>query len=155
MKNKLNISNARTPEQKRRMEKAISEKLCPFCGAGLKVIHKKLIIKKTTSLFLTESAFPYEGTSHHYLIVSKKHTVDLTKISSKVWGEVGTLTKFAIKKYKIDGGSMFLRFGEMHKNGSTIDHIHWHLISGNSSEKEKEENREAVRVKLGYKKKTT
>jgi diadenosine tetraphosphate (Ap4A) HIT family hydrolase len=135
------------------MKKAVQEKLCPFCGNGLKVIHKKPILKKTANLFLTESAFPYEGTNHHYLVVSKKHITDPQKLSGKIWSELGLLVKYTLKKFKIDGGSMLFRFGEMHKNGSTIDHVHFHIISGNGSELDAEEKREAIRVKLGYKKK--
>ena len=101
---------------------------------------------------LTESAFPYEGTSHHFMILTKKHITDPQKITGTMWSEIGSLMKYTTEKYKIPGGSMFFRFGEMHTNGSTIDHVHFHVLSGNATEIDKEETREAIRVKLGYKK---
>lgn len=152
-KNTLNLNNVRSDEQKKRMETAISEKLCPFCGEGIKLIHKKPILKKTKNFLFTESAFPYDGTSHHFLILAKKHITNLQKVTSEMWIEIGMLVKYTEKKYKIEGGGIFLRFGDLQKNGSSIDHLHFHIISGNSSEVAREDKRESIKVKLGYKRK--
>lgn len=149
---KLNHQNVRNAEQAKRMKLADENKLCPFCGEGLKVIHKNPILKKTKNFLFTQSAFPYEGTSHHFLILAKKHITDPQKITGKMWAEIGDLMKYALRKYKILGGSLFFRFGEMHATGSSIDHVHFHVLSGNATEFDDEKTREPIRVKLGYRK---
>jgi diadenosine tetraphosphate (Ap4A) HIT family hydrolase len=149
----LRIQNSRGAEQTKRMELAERNKICPFCTQGLKEIHKLPIIKKTTNFFITKNAFPYDGTDHHFLIISKKHYTEISKIKTKEWGEIGSLFAFIAKKEKISGGGLFLRFGELGKNGSTIKHIHFHVISGNSDDMEPEHKRDPLKVKLGYKKK--
>jgi diadenosine tetraphosphate (Ap4A) HIT family hydrolase len=149
----LRIQNSRVAEQTERMKIAEQKNICPFCPDGLKEIHKLPIIKKTANFFITKNAFPYEGTDYHYLIISKKHHTDISKIKSKEWGEIGSLCSYITKKEKISGGGVFLRFGDLGKNGSTIKHIHFHVISGNSDDSAPEHKREPLRVKLGFKKK--
>lgn len=149
----LNIYNVRSAEQKLRMEKADKENLCPFCPEGLEKIHRLPIEKDFGDFFATKTAFPYEGTKHHYLIISKKHLTDLSQISETDWQNIWRALKWIINNCKISGGAMFWRFGDMKKNGSSVAHFHIQLLTGNSDENEPEESRESIKVKLGYKRK--
>jgi len=149
----LNIYNVRSDEQKERMEKADKEKLCPFCPEGLTKIHKLPIDKEIGGFFATKTAFPYEGTDQHYLIISKEHIVDQNKLTDTDWQDIGRVFKWIMDNSKITGGAMFWRFGDMKKNGSSVAHFHMQVISGNSSENDSEDTRESIKVKLGYKKK--
>lgn len=149
----LNKNNVRSGEQMKRMEKAEKENICPFCPVGLKAIHKLPIEKTLGDFFATKTAFPYEGTEHQYLIISKKHLDKPSQLKAKDWQDIGKVFNWVLKKTKISGGSMFWRFGDMQKNGGSIAHFHIQVLSGNSSENESEEKRESIKVKLGYKKK--
>ena len=149
----LNIYNVRSEDQRARMVKADKENLCPFCPDGLKKIHMLPIEKKVGNFFATKTAFPYEGTEHHYLIISKKHITKPTQLNSTDWQDIGKVFKWIIGKAKMTGGSMFLRFGDIKKNGSSVQHFHIQVLSGNSSENDSEDMREGIKVKLGYKKK--
>jgi diadenosine tetraphosphate (Ap4A) HIT family hydrolase len=151
---KLNHTNVRTDEQKERMSLAEEKKICPFCPNGLDIIHQKEILFKNDSWYFTESAFPYEGTKHHYLINTIKHITDTNELNSKEWSDFGEIFNFALASKKIDGGAIFLRFGDMSKNGSSVEHIHFQLISGEMNESNSKDERESLKVKLGYKKKT-
>lgn len=148
----LRIRNSRGKEQTNRMLLAEKLEVCPFCKEGLKKIHRLPILKKTSNFFVTKNAFPYEGTDHHFLIVTKKHISDISKIKPKDWQEIGNLTNWLIKNNKINGGGLFLRFGDLKKTGSTVSHLHWQIISGNSHDEVPEKKRESLKVKLGYKK---
>ena len=148
----LNLSNTRTEEQTKRMQNAQERGLCPFCPEGLIEIHQKEIIHSNDSWLLTENAFPYEGTEHHFLIVSKKHISSLSELETRDWELQGEMIQYLIKEKNIDGGGIFLRFGNMKKNGSSVEHLHIHVISGDTDEGAPKENRESLRVKLGYKK---
>ncbi len=147
------MHNIRSDEQKTRMEKAAKENICPFCSEGLKVIHKLPIETDIGKFFITKSAFPYEGTEYHYLIISKEHITEPAQLSSEHWQDIGKSFNWVLENTKMTGGGMFLRFGDMKKNGSSVAHVHLHVISGNSGEFDPEETRESLKVKLGYKKK--
>jgi diadenosine tetraphosphate (Ap4A) HIT family hydrolase len=149
----LNKYNVRNDEQMKRMEKAEANKICPFCPKGLKIIHKLPIEKTFGNFFATKTAFPYDGVQQHYLIISKKHLDDPAKLKSADWQDIGKCFNWVLKKTRITGGAMFWRFGDMQKNGSSIGHFHIQVLSGNSSEREPEDKRESIKVKLGYKKK--
>ncbi len=149
----LNIYNVRSEDQKARMEKADKENICPFCPQGLEKIHKLPVEMEVENFFATKTAFPYEGTEHHYLIISKKHLTEVSKISDNDWSDIWKVFKWIISNNKMVGGAMFWRFGNMQKNGSSVEHLHMHVISGNSSENDAEDERESIKVKLGYKKK--
>lgn len=149
---KLNFNAVRSEEQRSRMEKAKESLLCPFCEKGLIEIHQKEIFYENNSWLVTESAFPYDGTEHHYLIVSKRHVSSISDLSPTEWSDQGEAIKYLVSEKKIDGGSMFLRFGDMKKTGSSIEHLHVHVLSGNADENMETNLREPIRVKLGYKK---
>lgn len=149
----LNHSNIRSEIQAKRMRLAEETNLCPFCKEGLKKIHQKKILMRNKSWILTESAFPYEGTAQHYLILPIKHITKVSEISKKSWLDFGELFTKTIKMRKIKGGGIFMRFGEMTMNGSSVEHLHAQVLSGEVDENYPKENRESLRVKLGYKKK--
>jgi diadenosine tetraphosphate (Ap4A) HIT family hydrolase len=150
---KLNYNNARSEEQEKRMQLAEEKRVCPFCPNGLKIIHQKEIIHQNSSWYFTESAFPYEGTEHHYLINPIRHITKVNEITKNEWMDFGEIFNYAITNRQVAGGGIFLRFGEMEKTGSSVEHLHFQLVSGDSSELEKEESRESIKIKLGYKKK--
>jgi diadenosine tetraphosphate (Ap4A) HIT family hydrolase len=149
----LNIYNTRSDEQKTRMEKAEKENICPFCPVGLEKIHRLPIEKTIGNFFATKTAFPYDGTDHHYLIISKEHITEQSDITDTDWQDIGKIFRWIITENKMTGGSLFLRFGDMKKNGSSVAHYHIHVISGNSGEYDTENVRESIKVKLGYKRK--
>ncbi len=152
MNDNLNKNNARSEEQLERMNLAEKENICPFCGDGLIKIHKMPIEKESENFFATKTAFPYDGVEHQYLIVSKKHLVSTGDIQASDWTEIGKLFNWVLETTKMTGGSMFWRFGDMKKNGSSLAHFHIQVLSGSASEDDAEDKRESIRVKLGYKK---
>lgn len=149
----LNTYNIRSEEQKQRMEKAEKENICPFCPEGLEKIHKLPIEKSIGNFFATKTAFPYEGTAYHYLIISKRHLTEPSQITDTDWQDIGKVFRWILDTSNMSGGSMFWRFGDMKKNGSSVAHFHIQVLSGNSGESDAEDIRESLKVKLGYKKK--
>ena len=144
----LNHDNARTEEQKALMAKIESDGVCPFCATHFKKYHPKPIIKETTYWFLTENMSPYEGTSLHLLFVYKPaHINTLPQVSPDAASDLFALLAWATEKFHIEGGSFFMRFGNMSWNGSSVEHLHAQLIVG----KEKDTLAEPLKVKLGWK----
>lgn len=144
----LNHDNARTNEQKKLMAKIEADGVCPFCAAHFKQYHPKPILKETDYWFLTENMSPYEGTSHHYLFVYKPAHISRPKdISPEAAQDLFALVSQITEEQYIEGGSLFMRFGNMEWNGSSVEHLHAQLIVG----KKKDNAAEALRVKLGWK----
>ncbi len=141
-------SNSRTKEQFCRMQEAEKLNICPFCKEGLKRIHKLPIEKETRDFFVTKNAFPYEGTSAHYLIIPKKHIRDIEELQSEMWIQIGELFNWIRKYTNAKSGGFFLRFGDLHWTGSSVEHLHFQIISGTKSDKSKSDS---IKVKLGYK----
>jgi diadenosine tetraphosphate (Ap4A) HIT family hydrolase len=147
-KAKLNHDNARTDEQKKLMAQIEADGVCPFCAEHFKKYHPKPILKETDYWFVTENMSPYEGTSHHFIFVYKPAHISRPKdIMSEATHDLFALVSEITERHHIEGGSFFMRFGNMEWNGSSVEHLHAQLIVG----KKKDETAEALRVKLGWK----
>lgn len=144
----LNHENARTEAQKKLMAQIESDGVCPFCAEHFTKYHPKPILKETDFWFLTENMSPYEGTLHHFIFVYKpSHVSTLSAVTPEAGQDLFALLAWATKTYAIEGGSFFMRFGDMQWNGSSVAHLHAQLVVG----KKKDETAEALRVKLGWK----
>jgi ATP adenylyltransferase len=142
----LNFDHARTPEQIALMEKIKADGVCPFCSEHFRKYHPRPIIKETDNWFLTTNMNPYEGTKYHFLFVYKpSHARFPSEIHPSARVELFDLIDFVVKEYAIPGGSFFMRFGDTKYNGSSVEHLHAHLIQGDIEA----EGHEPVRVKLG------
>jgi diadenosine tetraphosphate (Ap4A) HIT family hydrolase len=105
--------------------------VCPFCSESLKKYHKKPILAEKKYWLLTENMYPYDGASHHLLIVHKDHIEDFSEISSPAWQELQELVKYAVKSKSIPGAALLLRFGNTAYTGASVSHLHAQLVSGN------------------------
>lgn len=145
----LDHKEARTDEQKALMAKIEADGVCPFCEAHFRQYHPKPILKETASWFVTENMSPYEGTTQHYIFVYKPAHITLpSDLTPESRIELFDLVDWVIATYNIPGGSFFMRFGEGGYNGSSVEHLHGHLISGVA----KGDDTEGLKVKLSYKK---
>lgn len=101
---------------------------CPFCKENFKY-HKNPILKKGKDWFITKSSWPYKNTQYHFLIISEKHKENFEELKLLDFRTVSALANWAIEKYKIKGGGLVLRFGETDYTGSSVCHLHFHLIA--------------------------
>lgn len=124
----VDITYAKTEEYARILKQVIKEGKCPFCPENFKY-HPQPILNKTENWFITQNTWPYQNARCHFLIIGKKHKENFNELSATDWKEIGELTNWAIKKYKITGGGLTMRFGDTRFSGSTVCHLHLHLIS--------------------------
>ena len=125
------VVNKRFAKGKGEYEKVIntieSKGKCPFCQDNFKY-HKKPILKKIGAWFITENNWSYKNSKYHFLIINIKHKELFEELTKKDWESVRILTNWVIKKYKIKGGAIALRFGDTNYTGATVCHIHAHII---------------------------
>ncbi|MFA5132187.1 MAG: HIT domain-containing protein [Candidatus Paceibacterota bacterium] len=149
----INMNNAREENQRLRMQMSQENKVCIFCEKGLKEIHKLPILHQNKTFLVTDNAFPYSGTNHHVLIIPKKHISNVEEIDIDSWVDLKEMIDWVVEERKIPGASLFLRFGDSRFTCSSLSHLHFQIIVGNSSQEEQKENREVLSVPLGWKKK--
>ncbi|MEK7584687.1 MAG: hypothetical protein AAB490_05570, partial [Patescibacteria group bacterium] len=151
-----NSLNARSASQRVVMEQIERQGHCPFCIENLNTYHKNPILKKGKYWLLTENQWPYENVKHQLLVIYKTHIEHINQIAPKAWSELGSLFSGEAKKRKIEGGGLAIRFGSSKDGnyGSTVLHIHAHLIEPHLKKLKKTE---AWKFKFGqpkdYKKK--
>lgn len=144
----LNFTHARTKEQRELMERIAQDGVCPFCWEHFTTYHPKPIEEQSDWWIVTENISPYEGTTTHLLFVYKEHVVTPADISEQGWTGLRAVLTNALARHSILHGSFFMRFGNMEATGSSVAHLHAHLIVGKPYN---ESLGEKIRVKLGYK----
>lgn len=105
-----------------------SKKVCPFCPETFKW-HTKPILKRQNGWFITENFNPYKDSKFHLLVIGEKHKEELLDLTKDDWTTIMSLFTWAIKKFKIKGGGITMRFGDSLYTGATVKHLHFHLIS--------------------------
>lgn len=124
----VNKQNARKGEYRRVIEEIDGIGKCPFCPNNF-IYHKEPILRRRGGWFLTKNSWPYKYTSHHLVIIGKKHKENLSDLTGKDFQDVLVLAKWAIKEYNIQGGALAMRFGNTNLTGASVAHIHFHILS--------------------------
>lgn len=144
----INTNNSRTEHQKQVMEKISQEGHCPFCAENLEKYHKNPIIKEGEFWLLTENQWPYENTLNQLLLIHKKHIEHISELEPEAGSELIKLFSDEAKKRKIPGGAVCIRFGSNPQKGnygSTVLHLHAHLIEPDLENPKKEK----IKFKIG------
>jgi len=101
--------------------------VCPFCPKTFKW-HTKPILRREGGWLITENFNPYKNAKHHFLIIKVTHKEHFNELTPRDWRSLSRLATWAIKKFRIKGGAIALRFGDTALTGSTVYHIHAHLL---------------------------
>lgn len=142
----MNFDNAREKEQLRRMKECALNNKCYLCPP---INSASVIAHRGNHWFIMKNDFPYEGSEHHYLIVSTKHMTALADISPEAQLELFQMVEHLRKTIQgVSGFSFFVRSGDLSYTGATIDHLHFHFLVGG---KRQDKASEKLKVSLGYK----
>ena len=63
------------------------------------------------------------------IILGKEHKEKLSELTKEDLKSVFYLVNWVVKKWKIDGGALAVRFGNTNYNGGSVNHLHFHIIS--------------------------
>ncbi len=100
---------------------------CPFCPKHFRY-HKHPVLARTPGWFLTRSSWPYKNSRQHFLFIGNKHRERIAQLTVNDLGEILRLLRWCIRKFRIRGGALALRFGSTRYTGATVCHLHFHLI---------------------------
>jgi diadenosine tetraphosphate (Ap4A) HIT family hydrolase len=152
MADKKKFVNAQAAQKraayKELLERIEGDGVCPFCPDHFER-HTKPILFNGSHWLVTENIAPYEGTHLHLLFLHKKHIEHPGKVTPAAWSELRSLIGKATRKFKMPGGALFMRFGDMRYTGASVAHLHAQLLMG-TAESAKTDR---IKVTLGHKKK--
>lgn len=146
---RVNVRNTRSKKYAAVLKRIEKDNVCPFCEAYFLKYHTRPILKKGRYWILTENFNPYPGTTHHLLLVSRTHVTHFDKLSPAARAELFSLFAAELKKRKVRGGGLFMRFGDSDYNFSSVGHLHAQLVVGVRRGK----GTELLLAPLGFKKK--
>ncbi|MEN9389974.1 MAG: hypothetical protein RLZZ283_74 [Candidatus Parcubacteria bacterium] len=143
----VNPNNTRSEEQRAVYEQIIKDGVCPFCTENFLKYHSKPILKEGAHWIFTESAWPYDGTKQHFLIVLKRHAERIEDLTAEEGAELITITGEIIKERSVMGGALAMRFGKHANLKNSVAHIHAQLIEPNVDDP----NHQGVRLPISKK----
>jgi ATP adenylyltransferase len=132
MSRQYNHARARTDAQAKRMKDLEKRNVCAFCRENIETETTSPIEIETKNWVVKESDYPYERTKHHLLIISKTHAKSVTGLSKAAQDEFLPLIAKIEKFYKLPSYAVAMRAGDMHYNGGSVEHIHAHVITGDT-----------------------
>lgn len=118
----------RSEEQRKVYEQIVKDGVCPFCQEHFLKYHTKPIIYDGKYWVFTESAWPYDGTKQHFLIVLKRHAEKVEELTLEEGSELISLSGRLIKERAIVGGALGMRFGNHKLLKNSVAHLHAQII---------------------------
>lgn len=119
--------NAYRDGAKERLEAHAQANTCPFCPDGLQK-RKSPVEEKQQGWFVTSNDFPYPETDHHLLVIPERHVGSIDEIEVADIIAIRDLLKAVFAKRDIDTAAFIMRFGDPALNGSTVRHVHAHVV---------------------------
>lgn len=130
--NKYNHQAARLPEQAQQMQDLAARGVCAFCPQSIRNETKEPIEIETEHWFVKRNDYPYERTSHHFLLIPKEHVHTISELSAGAQEEFLTLSAKVEKKFALPSYAVAIRSGDMRYNGGSVEHLHAHIIVGDA-----------------------
>ncbi|MEX0934093.1 MAG: hypothetical protein WD003_02445 [Candidatus Paceibacterota bacterium] len=109
------------------LEEIAGKGVCPFCPKNFSW-HTEPILHRIGKWLITSNFCPYKHTKHHLLLIGEEHKENFAELTTKDLECVQKLTDWAIKEFSLKGGTLTHRFGATEVTGSTVCHLHFHLI---------------------------
>ena len=138
-----NHKAARSDAQLKKMQELSEEGICAFCPENIDRAEGKVLFF-TDHWMVKENGFPYEHTKLHLLLVPKVHAATVSALPKDSQAEFLSVVAQCEKLYKLDSYALGMRSGDMRRNGGSVEHIHAHLIVGDTDDPK----HEPVRFKM-------
>ena len=135
-----NLSAARSPEQLEDMLRLEAAGVCLFCPGGL----GQEIVHRTGHWTVTPNKYPYAHTRHHLLLVPDQHVTDMIDLTPEAQADFWPVLAWVKKNYDLTSYGVAARSGDGRFTGSTIQHLHFHVLTGDVDDP----GYQPVRVKL-------
>lgn len=138
---------ARTDNQLAMMKDLEERGVCIFCPEHLETEDFSPILIKTKHWQVKNNSFPYKGTRVHLLAIPNKHINTLSQLENDARIDLFDILGKCEKDFELSSYAMVARSGDMSRNGGSIEHLHIHIVSGDTDDPD----HEPVRFKISSK----
>ncbi len=129
----LNFENTRDEVQVANMKKIEAEGFCPFCPEHMEKYHTQPILRRGTYWYVTPNMYPYKHSVHHLLFITNRHISNSLDLTALEWAELQEHIAWVMKEQNLSHGTLLMRSGDMTKTGSSVLHLHAHLVVGSGN----------------------
>lgn len=126
----------------------ITQGFCPFCEEHLFKHHRMPLEYKSRHWLVTKNSWPYKGSRHHFLFITRSHIEATENITPAVWSDLQKVYKKVVLDHKIKGASLLIRSGDTKVTGASVNHLHAHLVVGSPRTK----NTKPIKALVGFSK---
>lgn len=142
-----NLDVARYDEQLKQMADLMDRGVCAFCRENIEAEQKNPIEIETDHWVVKKNDYPYENTRLHLLLIAKKHVNSLAELSESARHDFTDVIASIETDRKLKYYSIGMRSGDMRHTASSVEHLHAHLVVGDTEDP----NHEPVRFKMSSK----
>ena len=100
----------------------------------VKVIEQEVLFE-TESWYVSRNRFPYRGAKQHFLVVANRPAYALEEVTPEMWQDLPQVLARITRDYGLEGGGLFLRFGDPACSGASLKRLHWHVVQPQEGEK--------------------
>nr|AIA13796.1 Scavenger mRNA decapping enzyme C-term binding [uncultured bacterium] len=125
-----NIDAGRTAHQIQRMKELTDAGKCFMCYENLVDYDLNEILFETKHWVITPNAYPYEHTSLHLVLISRRHVRSMAELNAEEQADLGVAAAQIERKHNLDSYFLGMRNGDFRYNGGTVEHLHGHIIVG-------------------------
>ncbi len=123
------LDAARSEEQRRRMARLEGDGICIFCPEHVGEHHPEPVEHSGTHWYVTKNAYPYEGTTAHYLIVARRHVASFGELPDEAGAELWAMKRWLQERLGPPATATVERSGDMRLTGSSVSHLHAHFVA--------------------------
>jgi diadenosine tetraphosphate (Ap4A) HIT family hydrolase len=103
---------------------------CPFCEENLAKNHPKPVLFSNGGWLVTENNWPYPGSTHHLIIIARRHIEEMLDIDAAEWRGFRAALQWISEHYELSGFTFWMRSGDTRLTGATVNHLHAQVVVG-------------------------
>ncbi|MGC9669034.1 HIT family protein [Planosporangium sp. 12N6] len=130
------LDNFRHPEQLADMRMLEQYGVCIFCPEHLTGDPAHPVLHETEHWIVTTNKYPYANTRLHLLLVPRAHVEDLLDLEPAARAEYWDVLEWVKAMYELEFYSIGSRNGDGRYTGSSIAHVHVHVVVGDVDDPE-------------------
>lgn len=127
-----NHANARNEVQAAYMRELEENGICLFCPETLRSAPDQKVHFESEHWIVSENRFPYPDTKLHLLLIPQEHVRDMIDLSEEARDDFWDVLEKCRKSWSLGFYKMMTRCGDTNFTGATIEHLHLHLMVGDS-----------------------
>jgi diadenosine tetraphosphate (Ap4A) HIT family hydrolase len=127
------LDAARSAAQREYMAQLEAAGVCIFCPDYVASHHEHPVEHSGEHWFVTRNAYPYPGTTAHYLIIPHRHVTAFDELPDAAGAELWAIKRRLKARHAPLATATVERSGDMRFNGGSVAHLHTHFVALDAS----------------------